>query len=657
MKKVALLFGGETEEVKLSAASVSHILELFKDDPQYKLQGFLLLDSGAWKEYTDYPERRKGRIYSSTESLFQDYTIDLFFNLFHDLTGIDGSLAAFAEKSGRPYLGNSVFADINGLDKVKSKELFKTLHIRTPDYLNFNRDELLSEDFLDTQKNLTYPVIVKPVNAGSSIGLFIARSEEEFIRQLKTQHIIFNEYLIEAYIEGKEYNITTYSSWGKNIKTLPVTSIDFPGDLFDQKIKDAGLYKALPSDLGSEIERKCIEIAKQIHSLFQISCWGRLDIILSPDKEIFVLEINTHPGMSCCSILTQQLAKENKTVRDFLIPFFEEKTFKTLSPFVHLFLEKTQDKTRDDSCLLKLAESIPEELGHNQLLYEITEQEINSPIDLSCYLNGNLSEKELGRYLSSLDIPEEWQSRLIELSRFKKKGWTGFWLEFDSRNVMFSRPNVFISLGRLTSVQTVRDIFSLLPVHLKINERIEDVLSLLNDKIYLKELGVMLPRNNGDCIKLCFLGLTLKDLQDWQQKLSLAISEDFNKLVKKIDDLTGKWALALDFFPDGTIKPAVEIQPEQSRQWKNVLSLLPLSEGSLVHQFKENKVHQSPLTSRVWPEQLRNKWNTNSQWTNHILYTGLNHVKIKEVDEKILVKYYLLQQPFFITSDGTYVKA
>ena len=216
--------------------------------------------------------------------------LEFAFIALHGSFGEDGQVQAILESIGVPYSGCGVLSSALCMDKDMSKKVFIAENIKTPKWTMVKREEEIDYNKID---EIGYPIIVKPNNGGSSIGITLVNHEDDLKDAVKQALKYDEEVMIEKYIKGEEITCCML-----NGKVLPILSIKTKEEFFNysSKYDDNGAEEniiELPEALKTRVEEICIKCWKS----FKLRVYGRIDIIIK-DGEIYVLEINTIPGMT-----------------------------------------------------------------------------------------------------------------------------------------------------------------------------------------------------------------------------------------------------------------------------------------------------------------------------------------------------------------------
>jgi D-alanine-D-alanine ligase len=218
----------------------------------------------------------------------------------------DGRLQSLLELFSIKYTGSKVEASILAMDKYFSSLLIgKNLKIKIP------KTHLIDLKNLNLNFKITYPVILKPNNAGSSIGIYLINSPKELKNALKKiANSKFRYYLIQKYLENS-LEISCGCLEDKNgdfIKLPPIEIIPKVSKFFNYQAKyskSGSIEITPPVNLNPKLSNKISDLACKIHQLLRCSSYSRSDFLIH-NNEIYYLETNTLPGMTATSLLPQE---------------------------------------------------------------------------------------------------------------------------------------------------------------------------------------------------------------------------------------------------------------------------------------------------------------------------------------------------------------
>lgn len=226
--------------------------------------------------------------------------------IIHGKGGEDGTIQGFLRTLGIPFIFSDVAAHAIGLHKAHAKAIVHAHGLMVANACRVKRDD---------PAVFERPVVVKPIEGGSTIGTTIARSPDEFIRALQTGFACGDELLVEDVIVGDEFTVPVIEERGEAL-ALPVIQILSNGLFdFEKKYVDGALAKHVsPAPIADELAARLADAACTAHTAIGARHASRTDFIVDQDGTIWFLEINTIPGMTAHSFLPEAVANSG---RDF----------------------------------------------------------------------------------------------------------------------------------------------------------------------------------------------------------------------------------------------------------------------------------------------------------------------------------------------------
>jgi D-alanine-D-alanine ligase len=222
--------------------------------------------------------------------------INRVFNIIHGRGGEDGVLQGVLEVMGIPYTGSGVMASALSMDKLRTKLCWLGYGLATPKWYL-----LKSTDDLDACiEKLGFPVIVKPAQEGSSIGMSKANNRVELAKALEVAAEYRCDVYAESWVIGKEYTVGLL-----NGEALPVIRLETPNAFYDYEAK----YNATttqyhcPSGLSDDQEQQLQQLAVQAGEVIGVKGWARVDVFIDESGQPQLIEINTVPGMTDHSLV------------------------------------------------------------------------------------------------------------------------------------------------------------------------------------------------------------------------------------------------------------------------------------------------------------------------------------------------------------------
>lgn len=281
--KVAVLLGGTSAEREISLKSGAAVLAALKRQH---------IDAHAF----DPAER----------NLSELAQFDRVFNTLHGRGGEDGTMQGALELMGIPYTGSGVMASSVGMDKWRTKLLWRALSVVTPDFEIVTADS----DFAAIEKKLGLPLFVKPANEGSSIGISKVKKagdlEAAYLLAAKADPLV----IAEKFVGGGEYTVGILGNDLNEYCALPIVRIVPKNEFYDYEAKYLrnDTEYLCPCGLSAEKEKQIQAEAIQAFKAIGCKGWGRVDFLMDGDSandmgNHYFLELNTNPGMTDHSLV------------------------------------------------------------------------------------------------------------------------------------------------------------------------------------------------------------------------------------------------------------------------------------------------------------------------------------------------------------------
>ncbi len=218
------------------------------------------------------------------------------FNMLHGRGGEDGVMQGALKLMGLPCTGSNVLGSALSMDKLRSKLCWRGDGLPTPDWM------LLREtvDLQRSEQLLGYPVIVKPAQEGSSLGMSLAGNYEELIEAWKLASQFECDVFAEKWVTGKEYTVGFIGQ-----SPLPLIRLETPNQFYDYEAKylsETTQYHC-PCGLGQETEQALQSMAMEACHSLSVAGWGRVDLLIDEQNQPWLIEINTIPGMTDHSLV------------------------------------------------------------------------------------------------------------------------------------------------------------------------------------------------------------------------------------------------------------------------------------------------------------------------------------------------------------------
>jgi D-alanine-D-alanine ligase len=288
--RVAVLMGGSAAERKVSLKSGAAVFKALKN----KGVDAIAID-----------------VTGSPIDALSGQSLDRVFNIIHGRGGEDGVLQAVLEVMGIPYTGSGVMASALSMDKLRTKLCWLGYGLNTPKWCLLKS----IDDLDDCVEKLGFPVIVKPAQEGSSIGMSKANNKDELIKAFQDAAGFGCDVYAESWVVGKEYTVGIL-----NGKALPVIRLETPNAFYDYEAK----YNATttqyhcPCGLSDEREQELQQLAVKAGDVIGVKGWARVDVFIDNSGQAQLIEINTVPGMTDHS-LVPMAAKQSGVEFDELV--------------------------------------------------------------------------------------------------------------------------------------------------------------------------------------------------------------------------------------------------------------------------------------------------------------------------------------------------
>jgi len=308
--KIAVLFGGTSEERDVSIASAAQVIPALRglghevvavDTASGRLSGPAeqrLLTSGVGPQPPSGSAlagmKQGAPVLAAETADMRD--VDVVFLALHGGAGEDGRIQAVLDLAGLAYTGSNHIASATAMDKDLSKRLFRAAGVPTADW------RMAPITAQDIDAALGWPVVVKPNKQGSTVGLSVVREPQGLARALSLAQRFDDEVMVERFIPGRELTVGVLQG-----RALPVGEIIAPGEVFDYQAKyqAGGAREIFPADLPPDVAARVQELAVRAHAALKLGAYSRIDFRMDAQGGIWCLEANSLPGMTAASLLPQ----------------------------------------------------------------------------------------------------------------------------------------------------------------------------------------------------------------------------------------------------------------------------------------------------------------------------------------------------------------
>jgi D-alanine-D-alanine ligase len=308
--KIAVLFGGTSEERDVSIASAAQIIPALRDlghqvfavdtatgrlGPAQERRLLSAAVAPVPPSDAEIARMRRGAMALSPVA-FDFREADVVFLALHGGAGEDGRIQAMLDLAGMAYTGSNHIASAVAMDKDLSKRLFRSVGVPTPDWL------MAPVSVAAAGAALGWPLVVKPNKQGSTVGLSVVREPAQLPDAVDRALRSDDEVMLERFISGREFTVGVLEG-----VALPVGEIIPPGEVFDyaSKYQTGGAREVFPADLPAAESMLIQDYARRVHGVLKLGAYSRADFRRDDSGGFWCLEANSLPGMTATSLLPQ----------------------------------------------------------------------------------------------------------------------------------------------------------------------------------------------------------------------------------------------------------------------------------------------------------------------------------------------------------------
>jgi len=339
--KLAVLFGGKSDEYSVSLHSAAAIIDNIPDE-LYEVTLIGITTEGRWLHYEGSTDKinddtwHKGKLspvllsmgdfkglikLNETENTYEKIEIDCVFPVLHGRNGEDGTIQGMCQMSGLPFVGCDMTSSAVSMDKEYTHIICEAAGITTApfmtavNYKNLNIKNLYEEAF----EKLSLPMFIKPANNGSSIGISKVRNYDEFEKGIMEAFEYDRKIVLESNIEGFEIGCAVVGN--DELLIGEVDEIDTKNDFFDyvEKYSQHNSKIHCPARISDDLKTRAKEIAAKTYKALGCSGLSRVDMFLTPENDIYLNEINTIPGLTDLSRYPSMLKKIGIEYKDLIV--------------------------------------------------------------------------------------------------------------------------------------------------------------------------------------------------------------------------------------------------------------------------------------------------------------------------------------------------
>jgi D-alanine-D-alanine ligase len=339
---IAVVFGGKSEEHEVSLKSATEVMKALDKD-KYDVIPIAITKGGNWLvgrkggEYQSLNlpsagkaggvslEQSQGLVEKKEEMDFSNFSegdampkLDLVLPIGHGSYLEDGKIQGMFEMLGIPYAFSGTFASALAMNKQKTKLVARNAGLKIAKEMILRKGKKYKTEKIIQKLNL--PIVVKPTDSGSSVGINIAKDQNELVSSIEKAFEFGEEIMLEQFIKGRELTVAVLGN--KTLKALPVIEIIPKVSSFfsyEAKYQDGGSDEICPADIPDEIRKKIQKYAIKIFKALDCRDLARADFIWSADdNKLYFLEINTIPGMTSASLAPKAAKASGLSFSEFL---------------------------------------------------------------------------------------------------------------------------------------------------------------------------------------------------------------------------------------------------------------------------------------------------------------------------------------------------
>jgi D-alanine-D-alanine ligase len=321
-RNIAIVCGGDSSEHDVSLRSAQGLYSFF-DKERYNVY---IVDIKGQDWHVELPGGITARIDRNDFSFVEDGKakwFDYAYITIHGTPGENGILQGYLDLIGIPYSTSGVLVEAMTFDKFVLNQYLRGYGVAVADSLLIRQgyEQLVSDD--EIERRIGMPCFVKPAADGSSFGVSKVKNKDQLAPAIRKAMLESDEIMVEQFLDGTEISIGVYKTREKSV-VLPATEVVTQNEFFDYDAKYNGQVQEItPARLSDDITRRVREITSHIYDILHCNGIIRIDYIISKEGKIFMLEVNTTPGMTPTSFIPQQVRAAGLEMKDVLTDIVE----------------------------------------------------------------------------------------------------------------------------------------------------------------------------------------------------------------------------------------------------------------------------------------------------------------------------------------------
>jgi D-alanine-D-alanine ligase len=311
--RVGVLRGGPSGEYEVSLKTGKHVMDSLRSKEKYEVKDIFIDKNGAW--HIDGVARPVERIFPH---------IDVAVNALHGSYGEDGRVQQILESHNIPFTGSKALGSAIGMNKPLAKKFFKEHGLLTPEHLLIKKRDYSSDLLKKIREKYPFLKLVKPATAGSSLGVSVFNSHEEFEQAIDQAFQHSDVALVEEYVRGREATCGVIEGSDDTVYALhpiEIRDLSDPGARniwsYQSKYSDDLHELVCPGDFTAKESEIIQRAAVDAHKALGLRHYSRADFIVNKTG-VYILEVNTLPGLTQASLFPKALSVAGITVGDFL---------------------------------------------------------------------------------------------------------------------------------------------------------------------------------------------------------------------------------------------------------------------------------------------------------------------------------------------------
>ena len=321
-RMIAIVCGGDSSEHDVSLRSAQGLYSFF-DKERYKVY---IVDIKGQDWHVELPDGTTARIDRNDFSFVENGKVRLFdyaYITIHGTPGENGILQGYFDLVGIPYSTSGVLVEAMTFDKFVLNQYLRGYGVSVADSLLIRQgyEELVEDD--EIERRIGMPCFVKPATDGSSFGVSKVKNKDQLAPAIRKAMMESDTIMVEQFLEGTEITMGIYKTREKSVP-FPITEVVTSNEFFDYDAKYNGQVQEItPARIPEETSRRVQEITSHIYDILHCNGIIRIDYIITKDNKIFMLEVNTTPGMTPTSFIPQQVRAAGLDMKDVLTDIVE----------------------------------------------------------------------------------------------------------------------------------------------------------------------------------------------------------------------------------------------------------------------------------------------------------------------------------------------